>query len=101
MRRWALIYWLCLVGTLLFYNTNSESFSVVSRSQFGLAPSLNYSMETLTCACGKSYSSDSHFERHQNTCEYLLDASLGSGRFKGKEKDEDDSAFCTVFWCWH
>lgn len=104
MRRWALIYWLCLVGTLLFYNTNSESFSVVSRSQFGLAPLLKLfgppgiptapssaQMETLTCACGKSYSSDSHFERHQNTCEYLLDAShrsweLADSRAKKKMK---------------
>ncbi|KAJ7838153.1 hypothetical protein B0H13DRAFT_1912049 [Mycena leptocephala] len=48
-------------------------------------------MEALTCACGKSYSSDSHFERHQNTCAYLLDAShrswdLADSRAKKKMK---------------
>lgn len=35
-------------------------------------PSSHMSDNVMECACGKKYTSDSHFSRHQNNCEILL-----------------------------
>jgi hypothetical protein len=83
--RWATsMFWFFLLGTLLaFYRSNSVFLVSLTNSEIRLGLPLERSNlaermkdpNIFTCPCGASYRSESHFTRHQNNCEHLLDAS--------------------------
>ncbi|KAJ7891506.1 hypothetical protein B0H13DRAFT_1887136 [Mycena leptocephala] len=78
------MFWFFLLGTLLaFYGSNSVFLVSLTNSEIRLGLPLERSNlaermkdpDILTCPCEASYRSESHFTRHQNNCERLLDAS--------------------------